>query len=337
MKKMLIIRLSALGDVAMTIPVVYSLARQYPSLHIDVVTRPFFARLFINRPDNISIVTADLTGRHKGAAGMARLMRELSKLRPDCVADLHNVLRSWEIDAWMRIRGVRVAMVDKNRRSHRKLFTDKPPPRNFVDRYADVFARLGYPIKQDFRSIFDGEHPAQPPFEPAQPAVGVAPFARYYNKTYPPEMMRHVVELLCRSGAKVYLFGGRGREADELQAWANGIAGCTSVAGQYPIDQELALMSRMRVMVSMDSANQHLASLAGTPVVSVWGSTTPACGFSGYGQSADNAVVLNLPCQPCSVAGKPTCPLGHLDCLCGIAPEVIARKTLQLMKGAAPH
>jgi len=113
MKKMLIIRLSALGDVAMTIPVVYSLARQYPSLHIDVVTRPFFARLFINRPDNISIVTADLTGRHKGAAGMARLMRELSKLRPDCVADLHNVLRSWEIDAWMRIRGVRVAMVDK--------------------------------------------------------------------------------------------------------------------------------------------------------------------------------------------------------------------------------
>lgn len=337
MKRMLIIRLSALGDVAMTIPAIYSLARQYPELHIDVLTRPFFARLFINRPENISLVTADLTGTHKGIAGMARLMRRLSKLRPDCVADLHNVLRSWEIDAWMRLHGVRVAMVDKNRSGRRKLFTDKQPQRNFVDRYADVFARLGYPIKQNFTSLFDGRNPAIPPFEPQQPAVGVAPFARYYNKTYPLEMMRHVVELLCRAGVNVYLFGGRGREAEELQSWANDIAGCRSVAGLYPIDSELALMSRMRVMVSMDSANQHLASLAGTTVVSVWGSTTPACGFNGYGQSADNAVVLGLDCQPCSVAGKPTCPLGHLDCMCGIAPELIFRRTLQLVSDVRPR
>lgn len=329
---MLVIRLSALGDVAMTLPAIYSLARQYPDLHVDVLTRPFFARLFINRPDNVNVITADFQTEYKGPRGIWRLLRRLAALNPDCVADLHNVLRSWEIDAWFRMRGVRVAMVDKNRRSRKRLFTDKQPQRNFIDRYTDVFARLGYPVKLTFRSLYSDGAPAQPPFEPERPAVGVAPFARYYNKTYPPEMMRNVVEMLCRRGINVYLFGGRGREASELQEWANEINGCTSVAGLYTIDKELALMSRMQIMVSMDSANQHLASLAGVPVVSVWGSTTPACGFSGYGQDPANAVNLGLECQPCSVAGKPTCPLGHLDCLCRIDPHMIADRVCGILK-----
>lgn len=328
---MLIVRLSALGDVAMTIPAIYSLAAQYPDLSIRVVTRPFFARLFINCPENVRITVADFKGEHKGVDGMFRLLRQISIPKPGCVADLHNVLRSWEIDTWFRLCGVKVSMVDKNRCARRRLFTDKEPQRNFVDRYADVFRRLGYPISLSFRSVYDCM-PADTPFEPFHPAVGVAPFARYYNKTYPPEMMRRVVEILCRVGCHVYLFGGRGREEKELRGWADELAGCESVAGGYPIDKEIALMSRMDVMVSMDSANQHLASLAGTKVVSVWGSTTPACGFMAYGQSADNVIALSLPCQPCSVAGKPTCPLGHLDCMCRIAPKSIADKVLSLLQ-----
>lgn len=327
---MVVIRLSALGDVAMTIPAIYSLARQYPQLKITVVTRPFFARLFINAPAGIEVMPVDFRGEYKGAKGMLRLMRRLSNLKPGYVADLHNVLRTWEIDTWMRMRGVRVAMVDKNRRSRRRLFTEKESQRSYIDRYADVFARLGFPVELTFRSLYE-EVPAHPPFEPRQPAVGVAPFARYYNKTYPPEMMRRAVEQLCRKGYNVYLFGGRGKEEQELQSWADEIKGAHCVAGKYPIDREIALMSRMDVMVSMDSANQHLASLAGTPVVSIWGSTTPACGFNGYGQPLSNAIVLNLDCQPCSVAGKPTCPLGHLDCLCSIRPEIIVDKVIDII------
>ncbi|MCM1292554.1 MAG: glycosyltransferase family 9 protein [Bacteroides sp.] len=327
MKRMLVIRFSALGDVAMTIPAIYSLARRYPNLRIDVVTRPFFAKLFINRPDNIDIIEADFKTTYRGARGMMRLMCRLSKLRPNCVADLHNVLRSWTIDTWMKLHGVKVAMVDKNRRSRRKLFTDKIAQRNFVDRYTDVFERLGYPVELTFRSLYQ-EVPAAPPVDVPEGSIGIAPFARYYNKTYPPEMMHRVVELLCKRGYHVWLFGGRGREEEELASWADDIKGCRSVAGKYSIDLELAMMSRMKVMVSMDSANQHLASLAGTPVLSIWGSTTPACGFLGYGQSQLNAIVKGLPCQPCTVAGSPTCPLGHLDCLCSIEPQLIVQRII---------
>ncbi len=330
---MLVIRLSALGDVAMTIPVIYSVARRYPELRIDVLTRPFFARLFINAPANVNVVQADLGGRHKGPAGTLKLLGELAKLRPESVADLHNVLRSWVIDAWFLVRGVRVAMVDKTRSERRRLFSDKTPQRNYCDRYADVFARLGYQAELTFRSLFETV-PAVPPFEPAHPAVGIAPFARYYNKTYPPELIRAVARKLAAAGVNVYLFGSRGQEAHDLHAWANDDRRIVSVAGKYGIEEEIALMSRLDTMVSMDSANQHLASLAGTPVVSVWGSTTPACGFMAYRQNPENAVCLGLECQPCSVAGKPTCPREHFECMHGISPDMIVAKVLAAMKGA---
>lgn len=322
---MLIIRFSALGDVAMTIPVIYSVARQYPGERFDVVTRPFFAGLFINAPENVHVIPADFKENYRGAAGMRRLLHDLRALRPDCVADLHNVLRSWIIDNYMRLHGVRVVMVDKNRSKRRKLLSEKVPQTGFITRYADVMARLGFPVELTFRSLYD-HTPARPPFEPEHPAVGIAPFARYYNKTYPPEMMKQTAQLLARRGYHVYLFGGRGHEADELSAWANDIDRCTSVAGRYALADELALMNRLDCMVSMDSANQHMAALAGTSVVSVWGSTTPACGFMAYGQDPELAISLGLHCQPCSVAGKPTCPLRHLDCLCSITPEMIAAR-----------
>lgn len=327
---MLVIRLSALGDVAMTIPVIYSVARQYPELRIDVVTRPFFARLFINSPANVHVVAADLAGRHKGVIGTMRLLGELARLRPGCVADLHNVLRSWIIDAWFLARGVRVAMVDKTRAARRHLFSDKVPQRNYCDRYADVFARLGYPVELTFRSLFE-QVPASPPFEPQHPAVGIAPFARYYNKTYPPEMIRAVARKLAAQGVNVYLFGSRGQEANDLHAWANDNRRIHSVAGKFSIEDELALMNRLDAMVSMDSANQHMASLAGTPVVSVWGSTTPACGFMAYRQNPANAVCLGLECQPCSVAGKPTCPREHFECMHGISPDMIVSRVLDVI------
>lgn len=78
----------------MTVPVIYSLARQYPHLRITVLTRGFFARLMINRPANVEIFEADTKGRHSGTGGLVRLIGDLRRLAPDMVADFHDVLRS---------------------------------------------------------------------------------------------------------------------------------------------------------------------------------------------------------------------------------------------------
>lgn len=329
-KRMLIIRLSALGDVAMTIPAIYSLADRYPELTIDVVTRPFFGRLFLNAPANVNIIGVDFKGEYKGAAGTLKLLRRLSALKPDCVADLHNVLRSWVIDTWFRLHGVKVAMVDKLREKRGKLFRTGEQQPSFIDRYADVFARLGYPIDLTFRSLFAGAVP-ELPTKINHPAIGIAPFARYFNKTYPASQMREAIRQLTAEGYNVYLFGGRGAEAEQLEAWASETELCASLAGQYPLEEELGLMAAMDAMVSMDSSNQHMASLSGTPVVSVWGSTTPACGFSPYRQNPENSLCLGLACQPCTVGGSPECPKGHFDCMRKLMPETIVAKIKEIV------
>lgn len=329
--KMLILRFSALGDVAMTVPAVYSLARQYPELDIYMATTPFFARLFINPPANVTVLPFDVKKEYRGVLGTFKLMRRLAAIKPDMVADLHNVGRSWAIDFWMRLHGVKVHMVDKMRSGRDKVLKGKIAQRNFVDRYADVFASLGYPIKLDFKTLFPEGKPAIP-LTVNHPAVGLAPFARYYNKTYPLDKMKRVADALTEQGVNVYLFGARGSEAEQLGAWTPFNKRIHSLAGRFSLEEELAIMANMDVMVSMDSANQHMGSLAGVPVVSLWGSTTPACGFMGYGQSAYNALVAGIECQPCSIAGKPECPLGHLDCFGALSPEMIVSKIMSIIQ-----
>ncbi len=332
-KRILVIRLSALGDVAMTLPVVYSLAKQYPALHVTMLTTPFFARLFINRPENLEIMAVDLKKDYHGASGLFRLLKRLAGMKFDYVADLHNVLRSWMIDTMFRLKGISVKMVDKGRKERMQLLhNDKSlQTKSYIQRYVDTFESLGLPVALDFHSLFEGID-ISTPCEIKEHAIGIAPFARYMNKTYPLDKITELVRLMTGKGFTVYLFGGGKKEQELLENIEKQIPDTHSLAGKYPIEDELRIMSKMQVMVSMDSANQHLASLAGTPVISIWGSTTPACGFMGYRQNPDNALYLGLDCQPCTIAGSEKCPKDNLNCMNELSPEVVANKIMSIIK-----
>lgn len=332
-RKLLIVRNSALGEVAMTIPVAYSLAAAYPDLEICFLTRPLFAKLFINPPANLRVIAADFKGEYKGFGGLMRLLSALGKEKFTDVADFHDILRSWVIDAYMRLRGARVRKVDKDRMRRINLIVDKQRQKPYIQRYVDVLSRLGFSVPLSFESL-DLSTVEAPAIEVKQPAVGVAPFARYENKAYPAGLMRQVVEMLCAGGASVYLFGGKGREQEIMEHWSKTIDGCHNVAGKVSLEQELLLMSQMRCMVTMDSANQHLSSLAGARVISVWGGTAPFGGYMAYGQKPDDAIYLGLECQPCSVAGSDSCPRKNMQCLAGIKPSVIADKAMQAIAEA---
>ena len=95
MKKLLIIRFSALGDIAMTVPVVHDLAVQYPDLDITMLSREMARPLFERMPKNVHFIAADLKGRHKGLLGLCRLWRDARLSDFDYIADFHDVLRTW--------------------------------------------------------------------------------------------------------------------------------------------------------------------------------------------------------------------------------------------------
>lgn len=331
-KKLLIIRFSALGDVAMTIPVVYSLAKQYPDLEITFLTRKNFEGMFLHQPSNFRFMGIDLK-QYDGISGINRLYKELKKYSFDCVADFHGVLRTHQIRLLFKFSGIKIAKIEKGRGEKRKLTRRqnkelKQLPSSF-QRYRNVLKKLGFNFDMIFKSVFEN-HPED--FnqitsmfgEKNKKWVGIAPFAKHNEKVYPLELQEKVIEKLSQDeNLQVFVFGGGKYEKEIVDGWKEKYPSIISLIGSLNMGQELLLMSGLDVMLSMDSGNMHLASLTGVPVISVWGATHPYAGFMGWNQSEEDAIQINMECRPCSVFGQEPCYRGDRACMYGIKPERI--------------
>ncbi len=334
-KRILVFRFSALGDVAMTIPVLWSLSKQYPDCEIVFVSRPFVGKLF-EPLHHVRFVGIDFNERYKGFGGLLRLFLDLKKEGPfDFIADLHGVLRTQVLKALFRLSGVPSYSIDKGR-ANKKALTRKSNKvfkqlATSFDNYHQVFVKAGlkfnlesFPGRRLF-GVADG-HQSVEALNAEGLKVGLAPFAKHAWKMWPEEKARVLVDELVNKGFQVYLFGGRGFEQEQLALWANGKSQVHNLAGQYSMDEELRLMGQLDVMVTMDSANMHLASLVETPVVSIWGATHPFAGFYGWGQDPASAVQIDLACRPCSVFGNKPCHRGDFACMQRITPEMVIQK-----------
>ncbi|WP_282917911.1 glycosyltransferase family 9 protein [Porphyromonas macacae] len=344
MAHLLIIRFSALGDVAMTIPAVRSLAIQYPELKITVLTRKSWEPLFSSGlPGNVSVTGADLSGKHKTFKGLQALYKQLKAKDIDAIADFHGTLRSVYLSIRFRMAGIAVSTIDKGRSGKRKLVRKKhkkfKPQKNSFERYADVLAKLGYPVELDFTSIYDegkgdisqivsitGE-------KNGAKWLGIAPFAKHVGKIYPIELQEQVVAYFAaQKDIKVFLFGGGKKEQEIFDSWTAKYPTVSSMIGKLDMQKELNLISYLDVMLSMDSANMHLASLVNTRVVSVWGATHPYAGFMGWHQKESDAVQIDMSCRPCSVYGKKPCHRKDYACLYDISPKQIIEKVEEVLK-----
>ena len=343
MKKehILVIRFSAMGDVAMVVPVVYSLAQQYPDVRITVLSRSFARPLFEDLAPNVNFMAADLKKEYHGIKGLNALYRRLAAKQFTAVADLHNVLRSEYLRLRFNIGHYRVEHINKHRKGRRRITAKhakrlEQQPTSF-ENYVEVFKKLGYPVEIHFKSIFPEGEKGNLNMLPKginvknsfEQWIGIAPFAAHEGKVYPPRLTHQVIEQLLKKypKARIFLFG-RGKQEDQyFKEWCQIHPECLYVSHQLEsLHQELILMSHLDAMVSMDSSNMHLASLTGTPVVSVWGATHPYAGFLGWGQSTDNIVQIELECRPCSIYGQKPCRRGDYACMNGIAPETIVEK-----------
>ena len=327
MKKLLVIRFSALGDIAMTVPVLHDLAMQYPELDITMLSREMARPLFERMPKNVHFIAADLKGRHKGLLGLCRLWRDAHLSDFDYIADFHDVLRTW----WLRTEGClrrkKVAKIDKGRKGKKALTRQKN--KVFVqqatsfERYAKVLGQLGFPIKQQFVKL-DYSAFCETQKADNETWVGIAPFAKHPAKVYPLAKMEMVIKVLSeRENTRVFLFGGGAEESQQIESLCAKYNNVQPAKSQQGLRGELALMGQLDVMLSMDSANMHLASLVGTRVVSIWGGTHPFAGFLGWRQNPYDCVQLEMPCRPCSVYGNKPCHRGDYACLNGIAAKQV--------------
>lgn len=335
MKKVLVFRLSAIGDVVMTVPVIMSLSKTYPDAEITFVSQKFAAG-FIKHIPGVRLFEVDFKGRHKGFWGIFRLFFDLKKLdKFDIIADLHDVIRTKIIRSLYTFSSSKIYVIDKGRKEKNNLCKiDGKVFRQLeatTSRYAKVFQNAGFKFNLEFDYLFTksllNERALTITGIKDCKWVGIAPFAKHKGKIYPLEMMEKVISILTdASGMKVFLFGGGSAEKEILEGWEKKFKNTISLAGKLNLEEELKIISNLDVLVSMDSANMHFASLVNTSVISIWGATHPYAGFYGWNQNPSHAVQVDLSCRPCSIYGNKPCFRKDYACLYQITPESIVRK-----------
>lgn len=335
-KEILIMRLSAMGDVAMTIPVIASFVNAHPEAHVTMLSTPKLEPLFQNIP-NLSFMPVDTKGKYNGILGMFKLFRDLrEKQNFDMMIDLHDVLRSKILRTLFRLFGKSVFVIDKGREEKKRLTQGSlnEQLKTSIERYQETFEKAGFSFSVKKENFLPQEK--LPLSEDAQKMIsekgstqwiGIAPFAQHEGKIYPIEKCEEVVKYFSKKeNVQILLFGGGEKEKKILDEWAARYENTLSLVNRFKLTDEIGLIQNCAVLLSMDSANMHLASIVQTPVVSVWGATHPHAGFYGYGQKLEDAVQLEMECRPCSIFGNKPCKWGDFRCMNGISAEMIISK-----------
>jgi len=328
-----------MGDVAMTVPVLRAFVKQYPTVKLTVISRPFFKPFFEGIP-NLEFFAFDEKEKHKGFLGLVRLYKDIKKLKVDAFADLHNVLRSKVVSLLFALSRKKRATVDKGRegkkeltRAENKIFKQLP---TMFQRHAKVFEELGFPLdlsnpqfpekavlNSDILDIIGNEN---------QKLIGIAPFAQYDSKVYPLDLMKEVIAKLAENSSyKILLFGGGKKEIEILDSLSEPYKNVINMAGKIKFQQELKLISNLDVMLSMDSGNAHIAAMLGVKVVTLWGATHPYAGFLPFNQSLENALTSDrnqFPKLPTSVYGNKIIE-GYEDVMRTILPQKVVDKVVE--------
>ncbi|WP_299883731.1 glycosyltransferase family 9 protein [uncultured Lacinutrix sp.] len=329
-KHILVIRLSAMGDVAMSIPVLRAFSKQYPQVKLTVLTRAFFIPFFRDIP-NVEVFDADLKGKYQGVIGLYKLSKTLKRQNIDVIADLHNVLRTKILKLFFigkPFKQVNKGRAEKKALTKGKLFNQL---KTTHERYADVFRALGFDL-----DLSNPTFPKRVVIESKTQEfigkdnknwIGIAPFAQYESKMYPLDLMENVIKALSKKN-KILLFGGGKKEVDILNKYEKTYDNTINIAGKYDLNQELDIISNLDVMLSMDSGNAHIAAMLGKKVVTIWNVTHPFAGFSPFNQPKDYAITASrdqFPLIPTSIYGNKY-PDDYKEAARTITPETIINK-----------
>ncbi|ATA88470.1 heptosyltransferase [Capnocytophaga stomatis] len=338
-KHIAVFRMSAMGDVAISVPVLTAFAEQYPDVKITFVTRPIFAPMFTHIP-NCEVFNIDLKGKNKGISGLYRLFKELKNSEIEAVVDIHNVLRTNILKIFFKLSGIPFFQIDKGRKEKKaltrpknKIFKQLKPS---YQRYADVFEKLGFPISLD-KNYFVPKPKLSEEVKnllSEEKNIGIAPFASHLGKQYPFENLKYLIFKLSETypNSKIYIFGG-GEHERKIVEEVDFLPNVENMVGRFSFETELQLIANLDVMVAMDSGNAHLAAMYGVPTITIWGVTHPFAGFYPYGQPTENALLADrkaFPLIPTSIYGNKY-PKGYERAIKTIKTEEILTKIEEII------
>jgi heptosyltransferase-2 len=318
-----------MGDVLLAASATRELRRAFPGARIDFAVKESYREAAELLPGVDRVIP--LGG---GIAGLFHYRRPRNE-RYGLVVDLHGGVRSRALS--LLLFPARVARYPRLALSRRMLVRWKKgkgsafPP--VWRRYLVAIERIGIAVREEpprLRMIDAGGA------KEGEGAVAFAPGAGRPTKMWPASSFAEAMRTIASRAGRPILLLGSEAERGMLEAIARESGTDARVLAGASLAGIAASLRRAALLVTNDSGLLHLANGVGTPVVAIFGPTTPELGFGPAGEK-DTVVSVDLPCRPCSLHGTEVCPLpdrSHV-CMTRVLPEEVARAVLRILRDSA--
>ncbi len=317
--KFLIIRLSSIGDIVLTTPVIRCLKAQLPDIELHYLVKPLYKSAIINNP-HVSTV-------HLLQEDLSKTVDELKEERFDYIIDLHRNLRSLRIKSSLKIPAFSVKKLNFRKLVFTKLkWNVMPKQEHVIDRYFKTVELFG--VHNDGAGmdyfILPGEQVKEHDVPTSHLAgyIGIVIGASFYTKKLP---IYKLQELCLQIDHPIILLGGpedasAGEEVRKVDP-----AKIYNACGKFSLNESADLVRRAKLIITHDTGLMHIAAALKKEVIAIWGSTTPSLAmypyygsnFLSYQSSSpyDDMQVHKLWCRPCTKIGRTKCPQGHFKCM----------------------
>jgi heptosyltransferase-2 len=310
--KILIIRLSSLGDILLSTPVIRSLKRKFPNSQIDFVVKKKFKDALLYNPNISSVIIYE---KEKAK----QLKYDLRIANYDLVIDIQNNFRSNDLTKLIKaqIRRFKKPSMKKLLLVWFKINLLKDL-KTISERYAET---AGVDIDNKELELFYPQN-IKAELDDGKKYIGLCPGSKHFTKRWPSEYFIELGNKLAKQGFTIVLFGGKD-DKELCSTISMNIDGSINLQNEDQLLQTAAEMKRCKLIISNDSGLMHTASAAGIPLVSIFGSTVREFGFMPAG--SQNLILENklLSCRPCSHIGKSSCPKKHFKCMKEITPGLV--------------
>jgi heptosyltransferase-2 len=322
--KILIIRLSSLGDILLTTPFIRAIKTQFPHIKIDMLIREEYADVIKLNP----YIDKKLLYKKDDKSNSA-LLEELRNNNYDLVIDLQNNLRSKKVIASLKTNSVKFdkRSFDKFLLVNFKINKLREAPQIPV-RYSNTIQN--FKLDDKGLDLFTNKS-ANTEIIGKNNLIGFCPGARHYTKRWPKEYFIELGNKLVEKNFQILLFGGRS-DRKICQEICESVPGSIDLSNDDDLLQTSADMKLCSAVVCNDSGLMHTAAASGTKVLVIFGSTVKEFGFTPF--NCNHLILENnsLTCRPCSHIGRENCPQKHFNCMNDIYPTKVINTLLELLK-----
>lgn len=310
LKKILIIRFSSIGDIVLTTPVIRCIKQQKPGIEIHYLAKAAFKSILESNPYISKIHTIE--------KDVKEVTAQLKKENFDFIIDLNGNIRSMQTKRALGKPSSTYKKLNIKKWMLVNFKIDKMPATHLVDRYLDTASKLG--IKNDNKGLDyfipekDEVSLSALPTSHQNGFIGFVIGANHFTKQLPVEK---VISICKRLNKPIIILGGKEdiSRANAIEKALGSIA--YNACGKYSINQSASIIKQATKIISNDTGLMHIAAAFKKEIISVWGNTVPAFGFTPYLPDPKSKMVevKNLSCRPCSKIGYAKCPKGHFKCM----------------------